>query len=190
MMRCFVAVDLELPTRTPLASLVREKLPRHRDVRWCTDRQLHITLKFLGEVSDKQITAVCNAVKEASHSVEPFKIRVSGLGAFPETRNPRVFWAGVEDPEEGCARWVAAADPLFAELGFPPEDRAYHPHITLGRVKGTDGGRLVQRLLSELTPPSPPAMTIKEIVLFESRLTPTGAIYTARYRAKLGGATQ
>lgn len=184
-MRCFAAIELDPAVRAPLIKLVRELLPRDREVRWCTEGQLHVTLKFLGEVQDGQIAAVCKAVEAASRMVSPFEIRVVGLGAFPAPHNPRVMWVGVEDPQQGCERWVAEADPFFEKLGFPPEQRAYRPHLTLGRSKGPGGGRLMRRLLDELKPPTGPAMTVREVVLFESRLAPTGAVYTPRFRARL-----
>ena len=187
MMRCFVAVELEDAVRRPLARLVREQLPRTREARWCTEQQLHVTLKFLGEVSDGQLPAVCDAVNAAAQPLEPFALRLTGLGCFPSPRNPRVLWCGVEDATGGCARWLALADPLFEKLGFPRETRALHPHITLGRSRSPAGGDVMRRVLDEVSVPATPAMTVGEIVLFESRLAPGGAQYTPRLRAGLGG---
>ncbi len=185
-MRCFVAVELERDLRGPLARLVREQLPRTRDVRWCTEQQLHVTLKFLGEVSDNHLSAVCDAIAAAAEFIEPFPLCLTGLGCFPSPRNPRVLWCGVEDETGGCARWLELADPLFEDLGFPRETRRFHPHITLGRSKNTAGGDVMCRVLDEVTAPATPMMTVEEVVLFESRLAPGGARYTPRFKARLG----
>jgi 2'-5' RNA ligase len=185
-MRCFTAVELDPPLRAPLVRLLRERLPPTRDVRWCTEQQLHVTLKFLGEVQDGQLAAVCNAVAAAAKSVEPFSLALTGLGCFPTARNPRVLWCGVEDEAEGCARWLELADPLFERLGFAREMRQFHPHVTLGRSKGPGGSDVMRRVLEEISVPKTPAMTVEEIVLFESRLTPSGAQYTSRFKARLG----
>ena len=187
-MRCFVAVELEQALRRPLVRLLREQLPRTRDVRWCTEQQLHVTLKFLGDVSDSQLPAVCDAVAAASEFVEPFALRLSGLGGFPSPRNPRVLWCGVDDNSSGCARWMELADPLFEELGFPREARAFHPHVTLGRSKNSGGSGVMRQVLDELAAPSTPEMTVGEVVLFESRLLPRGAQYTSLLTAPLGKA--
>ncbi len=186
MMRCFVAVELDRALRTPLVGLLRERLPRTRDVRWCTEQQLHVTLKFLGEVRDGQLPAVCDAVTAAARSVEPFALCLSGLGCFPSPRNPRVLWCGVEDTTGGCARWVERVDPLFEELGFPRETRAFHPHVTLGRSKGPGGAEVMRRVLEEISVAPGPEMTVGQVVLFESRLSPQGAQYTPQLKARLG----
>ncbi|MBU0616328.1 MAG: RNA 2',3'-cyclic phosphodiesterase [Planctomycetes bacterium] len=185
-MRCFVAVELDPALRRPLVGLLRRQVPRTRDVRWCTEQQLHVTLKFLGEVSDRQLSAVCDAVAAAAEFVQPFSVCLSGLGCFPTVRNPRVLWCGVEDESDGCARWVELADPLFEDLGFPRETRRFHPHITLGRSKSPAGGDVMRRVLEEVSAPATPAMTVEQIVLFESQLAPGGAQYTPRCTARLG----
>ena len=184
-MRCFTAIELEPAVRAPLAKLVREKLPRNRDVRWCTEGQLHVTLKFLGEAPDRQIQAACAALEAASKGIAPFEIHIGNLGVFPAPHSPRVLWAGVDDPQRGCERWMAQAEPLFEELGIPREQRAFHPHLTLGRSKGAGGGRLMRQLLNDLQMPSVPTMIVREVVLFESCLAPTGAVYKAHHRAAL-----
>jgi len=185
-MRCFVAVELAPALRAPLVRLLRQELPPGRDVRWCTEQQLHVTLKFLGEVPAARLEAVCAAVAAASRDIEPFPLRLHGLGAFPGRGSPRVLWCGVEDPAGGCARWVRSADALLAPLGFAPEARAFHPHVTLGRSRGSAGAGLLRRVLAEVAAPSTPEMNVTEVVLFESRLAPTGAQYTPQFRARLG----
>ena len=185
-MRCFVAVELEHALRSPLVRLLREQLPRTRDVRWCTEQQLHVTLKFLGEVRDGQLPAVCDAVAQAARRIEPFSLCLAGLGCFPSPRNPRVLWCGVEDAAVSCARWLELADPLFETLGFPRETRAFHAHVTLGRSKGPAGADVMRRVLEKVAPPPPREMTVEEVVLFESRLDPRGARYTPQLRARLG----
>lgn len=185
-MRAFVAVELDRALRDPLVQLLREQLPRTRDVRWCTEQQLHVTLKFLGEVRDDQLSAVCDAITQAAERVEPFALRLMKLGCFPSPQNPRVLWCGTEDASSGCARWLKLADPLFEALGFPRETREFHPHVTLGRSRSRDGGSVMRRVLEDVSPPPPREMTVEEVVLFESRLDPRGAQYTPRLRARLG----
>lgn len=185
-MRTFIAIELEEAQRRPLLKLLREVFPADRDVRWCSEHQLHITLKFLGEVGDAQIAKVCDAAAAASAQIEPFAIRVRGLGCFPGPRNPRVLWCGVDDPAGGCRRWVELADPLFTALGFPPEGRAFTPHITLGRSRSTAGGRVFQRVLETAPPPDTATLEVQRVVVFESRLLPGGAQYKPLATVPLG----
>lgn len=186
-MRCFVAIELSDDVKRPLLRLLDERLPRGRGVRWCSPQQLHLTLKFLGEVEQSQLTGVRRALDAASAQLPPFELTLATLGVFPQPERPRVFWVGVDDPAEGCGRWLAAADPLFAELGFASEQRAFTPHITLGRSKSPEGGKLMRSLLSSLPKPGSPTMTADHVVLFESRLRPSGAEYRPVHSAALRG---
>lgn len=185
-MRCFAAIELGDAARQALERLLAQVRGR-RGVRWCTPDQLHITLKFLGEVPDEHLPAVVQALQQAAAGVAPFALALRGLGCFPSPSRPRVFWAGVEDLAGACARWVSAADPLLATaVGVAPESRPYTSHVTLGRVRD-DAGPDVRRALEGLTPPSGCAWDVRELVLFESQLSPKGARYTAAARLQLGG---
>lgn len=187
-MRTFIAIELAPALRRPLVRLLREELPAAPDVRWCTEHQLHLTLKFLGEVGDSLLPKVCDAAAAASAAVEPFPIRIAGLGVFPGPRSPRVLWCGVDDPNSGCRRWVAAADPLLAELGFKPETRAFTPHITLGRSRGPGGAAVLREALQTAPAPDTEPMEVRQLTVFESRLLPGGAQYRAMATIPLGAA--
>jgi 2'-5' RNA ligase len=185
-MRTFIAIELAPDLKRPLVRMLRD-LPRADGVRWVTDQQLHLTLKFLGEVGDTVIGKVCEAAAKASAAVDPFEIRVAGLGVFPAPRNPRVLWCGVDDPAEGCRRWVEAADPLLQELNFKPETRAFTPHITLGRSKSTAGGHALRQVLESTELESLGPMRVGEVIVFESVLAPTGARYKPLATVPLAG---
>ena len=176
-MRCFIAIELAPDPHRALVKLLQQ-LPRAAGVRWCTENQLHLTLKFLGEVAEDRLGDVFDAISHASAQIAPFDVRLARLGAFPNQRRPRVLWVGVDDPTWGCSHWLAQADPQFAALGFPAENRSYHPHITLGRGKDHAGSDRMRKLLDELEPPAPLGMTVERVVLFQSELAPSGARYT------------
>jgi 2'-5' RNA ligase len=184
-MRTFIAIELAPDLKRPLVRMLRD-LPRADGVRWVTDQQLHLTLKFLGEVGDTVIGKVCEAAAKASAAVDPFEIRVAGLGVFPAPRNPRVLWCGIEDADRGCQRWVQAVDPLLADLGFKPETRAFAPHVTLGRSRSTAGAGALRDVLDNTPPPDTPTMRVKRVVVFESQLRPSGAVYNALATVALG----
>jgi len=186
-MRTFMAIELDPALRTPLLELLREKLPRDRDVRWCHENQLHLTLKFLGEVDEPRVAEVCAAAGQACAALPPFPLKIKDLGVFPAPRNPRVLWCGVMDPTEGCRRWVERADPLLAKLGFEPERRAFTPHITLGRSRSSGGSRVLRKVLETVQLPETAEMLVRQVVVFESRLLPGGAQYTPISTLQLAG---
>lgn len=185
-MRCFVAITLDEPVRRALVKLLAELRPRSRDVRWSSDHQLHVTLKFLGEVDPEDIQAISSVVTAAAAEVEPFDIRLTRLGVFPNERECRVLWCGVADEAEGTRRWVELADPFFEDLGIRPEGRRFTPHITLGRMKGPAGKAEIRKLLQTAAVPAAPAMGVSEVTLFESELRPESAVHTPLLAAPLG----
>jgi 2'-5' RNA ligase len=184
-MRTFIAIDLEPAVRQPLVQFLRA-LPNHDGVKWVGPSQLHVTLKFLGEITDSKLVEICRLAEEVSRQVDPFSIRVQGMGVFPAPRNPRVLWCGVEDSAGGCGRWVSLADPLLTELNFKPETRAFTPHVTLGRSRSTAGGRVLRDVLEGATLPETPEMTASQVVVYESQLGPGGPRYKALATIPLG----
>ena len=186
-MRTFIAVELDAALREPLVKLLRKGLPKDRDVRWCAENQLHVTLKFLGEIDDDRLAKVCEVVRNVSTQIDPFTISLGPLGCFPNPRSARVLWCGIEDAAAGCRRWVELADPLLEELGIERETRAFTPHITLGRSKASGGARVMERVLETIAPPVAGEMQVAQVVIFESRLRPTGAEYFPLFTTPLGG---
>lgn len=184
-MRCFVAIEPDPAIRRKIARFIRERLPESRDARWCGEDQIHITLKFLGDVDEAQLTQVCDIVSQTAAELTPFELRVAGLGCFPPRGSPRVMWLGVDDPGGHCAKWVAAADGRLAELGFEPQRRAFTPHITLGRTRNRAGGTLVAIAVETLDGPPPMTFRVQSVTLFESELTPRGARYARVLSAPL-----
>lgn len=173
-MRSFIAIPLDPALKAPLSRFIRGA-PRGEGVSWSRDHQLHITLKFLGDVPDQDIAAVCHAAREASSTVKPFDIHLGPLGCFPAPANPRVLWVGVDDPDQACRRWVQAIDPLLADFDIKPETRAYVPHVTLARSRSTAGAAILRRVLAAPPTLASPLMTVREVVVFESTLDPGGA---------------
>lgn len=185
-MRTFIAIELDAAVKRPIIQLLRT-FPRAEGVSWCSEPQLHITLKFLGEVTDPQLGKILRIVDQACAAVQPFQLTLRGLGVFPAPTNPRVLWCGVEDPASGCRNWVQAADPLLEALNFKPETRAFTPHVTLGRSKSSPGSAVLRELLRSATPPACPTMRATQVVVFESILGPGGARYKVVAKSPLGG---
>jgi len=187
--RCFVAVDLSAEVRAAVAAVqarVHAAAPR-ADVRWLDPQTFHLTLKFLGNVPDARVPAV-SAALEGVVSGPTLALEAHGLGAFPSLRRPRVLWAGIAG---GAPRLVALAlnvDRALAALGFPPEERPFRAHLTIGRVRSPrDAGALAKAVEAEATT-ALGAWTVGEVILYQSRLKPTGAVHEKVSRHRLRGA--
>ena len=150
--------------------------PQAASVAWVAVDNLHITLKFLGGVEDTRLPDVSAALARAV-SVPAFEVQVLGLGAFPTPNRPRVLWAGVA-PAPAFGELAVAVDQALVALGFPPEERPFTPHVTLGRVR--DGRRdpaLMQALVGAAARPFG-VLPVARLCLMRSDLSSRGARYT------------
>jgi 2'-5' RNA ligase len=180
-MRLFIAFDIDEAIQRRLDDYIRTLQPRVPSVRFVRSSNYHITLKFLGEVASP--TTVQEKLREISSAA--FEIGVRGVGFFPNTRAPRVFWAGIEAPHIG--ELALSVDQALGALGFRPEGE-FHPHLTLarngsGRPRPVRGERPPEAFaqLSGIVTSSPApefgTMTAREFFLYESRLSPSGPSY-------------
>jgi len=180
--RAFLAV---VPPDEVLAALetrvdrVRELEPR---LKWVRREQLHVTLQFLGRVSDEE--ALVAALIDGVSSVPSFALQLGGAGAFPKPRRAAIVWAGVRAGEAEIVALAEGLQEAAATAGFTPEDRRFHPHVTLARVPRP---RPVDALLAALgDDPIGAPFEVGEVVLFESDTRPDGAVYAERARLRLG----
>jgi len=177
-MRTFIAIDLDAPLKDKLTALVRELAPLAPKIRWVQPPGMHLTLKFLGETSDEKAAAISRALETIAAGSPRFILRLRGLGAFPPGRSlPRVIWAGVEGGRP-LAALQKDIEQAAAALGYEPEHREFHPHLTLGRVKFP--GRLeslVQRM-EKYREQDFGEMTAVRLTFFRSVLLPGGAEYS------------
>jgi len=187
--RTFVALPLDEAVRDRLAA-AREALaaaaPAVR-VRWVARANLHLTVKFLGGVDERLLAEVCRAAGEVAAAGGPFEFRVRGLAPVPARGPLRMIWAGIEEATGRLTELAERLERTFREMGYKEERRAFHPHLTLGRVKsprGADALRDAARARAETDFGLQPA---EEIVVFSSELTRDGPVYTAVARAPLGG---
>jgi 2'-5' RNA ligase len=178
-MRTFVAIDLGPDIKDRLAALVARLQPLGGDIKWVSREAMHLTLKFLGEIDEKQAAAVAEALGPVCSGRASFSLACLGTGTFPPgAKSPRVLWVGVmTGPELGLLR--EEIETACAGLGFERESRPFRPHLTLGRVKGFSGlGRLVAEL-EKSREEEFGRMSVRSVVFFESRLKPSGAEYRA-----------
>ncbi|HEU4629523.1 MAG TPA: RNA 2',3'-cyclic phosphodiesterase [Gemmatimonadaceae bacterium] len=185
-MRLFVALDLPAAVRQRIADEVVEPLRQElRGVRWVQTDVLHVTLAFLGERSAREADEARTAVRELADGRAAARVTLQGLGVFPEKERPRVIWLGVRDPAP-VRELHRAFERSRARLGVPAEGRAYHPHVTLGRVPPPAEADVRQALAPALAAVQFEArVTLDAVHLMQSELTPAGPRYTTLYSAQL-----
>ena len=189
-MRCFVALDVPEDVRVALGetqAALRAAAPR-ADVRWAAAAQLHLTLKFLGAVPDDRVSGVSAALATVATGVGPVRLVASGLGAFPSLGDARVLWAGIASAGSETADLAEAVDRALSGLGFPAETRPFRAHLTLGRVRSPRGARGLADAVKSLGSPTFGSWVADELILYESRLRPTGALHVPVSRHALRGA--
>jgi 2'-5' RNA ligase len=183
--RSFIAIEVASNVGQSLGEL-QEELARDvpgRAVRWVEPGNIHLTLKFLGDTETSAVGAIKSRLEEVASGFGPFEIRLGKLGCFPNPRRPRVVWVGIEGDLEPLLGLQQAVEQSLAELGWPPESRRFHPHLTLGRVK--DSRQVIEARLPWGRQPADGQQHVTEVCLIESDLQPTGAVYTVLKRVSL-----
>lgn len=185
-MRIFIALDIPAEVRDRLSQYVERVRPWATDARWARIESLHVTLKFIGEVSDAKVAEIKAAL--APIKAQPFQVEFKEIGFFPNPRSARVFWAGVS-ASDALPQLASTIETAVEKLGIPREKRAYHAHLTLARAP--EGGssrycfRLLQERLSSEAPPQFGTMFAQEFFLYQSQIMRGGARYTKLQRFPL-----
>ena len=174
-MRAFVAIDLPEALRTALAEAQHHFRSAAPDARWTRPEGIHLTLKFLGEISDAQTKQVVEALTQIGSS-EPFSIEVKGFGFFPQGQRPRVFWAGVMAPP-ALALLAGQVESRMEKVGFAREDRVFSPHLTLARFQVPRPQPALEAAIAARANTSLGTFYASEFFLVESKLSPQGAQY-------------
>lgn len=192
MKRIFIAADLEIPVVERLALLCEELEVRTSEVdariRWVAPENIHVTLQYLGETDPALIGLIEERLTQVTEPLFPFEVTCERLGVFPEATNARIIWAGL-DPNGaeviGLLRQAIVRD--LENLGVDADEREYKPHVTLGRVRSTTKCDLSE-VISDFEAVSFGRSYVKDLILFESELTPSGARYRVLHRFPLGHA--
>jgi len=202
MIRTFLAVELDGVLRGSLARL-QEELKRSLQKRtpavrlqWARPEAMHLTLKFLGSIEERQVSEIQEAVRLALHGRRPLTLVAGGVGVFPDVRAPRVLWLGLSEesgsenalsPRQDIRELAAAVDQALGLLGFPVEARPFQPHLTLARIK--ERSREVGHALGELgilhTTSPLGRLDVRAVALMKSELTPSGSVYTRLWEEPL-----
>jgi 2'-5' RNA ligase len=177
-MRTFIAVEFDSAIRKQLGALQTRLKVRLPKLKWVEPLQIHLTLKFLGEIGDQQVAPIAAALTEVASKCRAFDVSVEDLGCFPPSGDVSVVWVGLKDPAGELAKCQALCEDLIEPLGFPRERRRFSPHLTLARIRDR-GGPEIRTVLQQEPPARMGVQTVGGVTFFQSTLTPRGPIYNA-----------
>lgn len=179
--RSFIALEMPDEVKETVALIIKRLRPaQHRYVKWVSPDGTHLTVKFLGNIFPSQISQITGIMKTAADKVPPLELRLGGLGMFPNEQRPRVIWVALEGNTEPLAAMQREIEQALVPLGFVAENRAFTPHLTLGRVRDNatpDERREIAGVVKDKKIDYEAVFTLRELSLMKSTLTPTGAIY-------------
>jgi len=186
--RAFIAIALEPGWILVLKQVQRQfqtGLPEDA-VRWIRAEQIHLTLKFLGNVSRERLTSLSAGLNQASAGIAPFRLALESVGCFPHTKNPRVVWVGIKGELDSLRRLQAQVERETQGFGDHREERSFQPHLTIGRVRAQGKmARSVGELVERAAVTNPEELIVRQIHLVQSELSAEGARYTTLASAAL-----
>ena len=178
LIRCFIAVDLPDDIRASIRAYLSELKRLASAVRWVRVENIHLTLKFLGEIESEKVKIIEDRLYDSESTFSPFKLSITGSGCFPGRKSPRVFWLGfeqgIENPLFTIHQWI---EQQLLPLGFTKEKRRFSPHLTLGRVKYQENFSDLYAFLDQ-QPFKKTMFSVNKLSFMQSMLKPTGAEYS------------
>jgi 2'-5' RNA ligase len=188
-LRLFIGVELDdavRDTAAAIANSLRRHLGHRVDARWVPASNLHITLWFIGNVTADRADEILRAL-DRPFTIPIFNVHIAGLGVFPPSGAPRVFWLGVQSGAGPLTGLYAGLAPRLLPLGIEPERRAYSPHLTIARVKEARAGKVDADLRASFSVVAADAGTcsVPRVTVFRSHLSPKGATYEPLLRVPL-----
>lgn len=183
--RSFIAIELPQAVVSLLAKVQQDLRSLRLKAGWVQPQNIHLTLKFLGNIKTDDIEKIGGTMKAAAQDFEPFKLTAGGIGFFPGIKRPRVIWVGVGGQTSQLFALQRNLEDRLAAVGYPKEKRSFKGHLTLGRFRDGPAHDAIRRVLEEYADFGKEEFTIHRIVLFKSDLKPSGAVYSQLRQAEL-----
>ncbi len=186
MIRSCLSIELPGTILKKIEEVEGDLKSSHADVRWVSPEKIHLTLKFFGNIDESRINPIVKSVEGPIQTTSLFSLKVRGLGAFPHFKNPRVIWMGLVDGKEVLISFQRELEKELERIGFPPEERPFQPHLTLGRVKSNRGRDELVGRMEKYREEEFGDFQVEKVVLFRSDLRPSGPVYTPLREIKMG----
>jgi len=184
-MRSFISVELPDDLKKTISASTAVLREIESGIKWVEEQNLHLTLKFLGWVEDKDIDKMLRLAEESVKGAGSFRLKLSGTGTFPEGKSPRVVWIGVAEGGERLKEIAEKLEEKLSKAGFRSEEREFSSHLTLGRVKDKKGVDLLIEKIKEGKEQVFGELVVDHINVMKSTLTPKGPIYERIKEVKL-----
>jgi RNA 2',3'-cyclic 3'-phosphodiesterase len=184
--RLFCAFELPQALRRSIAEhsqRVREALP-DAAASWSKPENIHLTVKFFGNVDQAKVPVISAAATRVAKEFSPIRIEVGKTGVFPRPSRPQVLWIGLADALGALAKFQQTLEDEFAREGFPKEDRAFKPHLTIARIRKPQNADQLANVHLRMEF-SPVEIVLRQLVLFRSELSSKGSQYTSVSRHRL-----
>ncbi len=185
MIRSFIAFSLPQEIRELLAGVQQELKKKQVDLRFTRPEGVHLTLKFLGNIPESDVDPIFEVMTRVCERAKPFSVYLQGLGAFPNSRNPRVIWASLEGDLVPLYTLQQELEQGLVPLKYKPESRTFQAHLTLGRIRREEGTTNLPGVLSEISFGPRHVFKLDRLVLYESELLPGGAVYKPLRAARI-----
>jgi RNA 2',3'-cyclic 3'-phosphodiesterase len=187
--RTFVAIEIPGEVRERASHLIKLLRKTDAKVRWVEPRNMHWSLKFLGDVDLRETPRICAAVAEAVADFAPFDVEARGAGAFPDPSRPRTVWIGMGRGSEQIIELHDAIDRALGKLGYREENRRFRPHLTIGRVRNSPNNAIEElgQLIQQHADFTSGLSTVYEVTIFSSDLDEEGPTYEPLGHAELKG---
>jgi len=186
-MRVFIAIELSPEIKDSLSTIQSHLKYSGVDVKWVTTDNIHLTLKFLGDITEETCEKIISVLNGIGKSTRPFEIGIKDIGVFPNINYPRVIWVGLG---KGAAESKALAQDIadgILKLGFQKEPRPFAPHLTIGRVRSPKNKEALKEKVSTAQIPVTRPCLASSIALFQSTLSSKGPVYTKLHESALAG---
>lgn len=190
-LRLFIGLTAPPEWKSAISAFRQKLQPRFSDsfARWTAESNLHLTLRFFGSVEEAEVIAIGERVQKITADTPAFTVTPGPLGCFPNASRPRVIWLGFDGQTDALIQAESRLRTATASFGQPPENRPFHPHLTVARTNEPrrSDRDLLAELVSKGRPIQAPPWQIKELELIRSELKPTGSIYTILATYNLSG---
>ncbi len=184
-MRAFIAIELSPEIVDCLAQIQSHLKYSGADVKWIETGNIHLTLKFLGDITEEKCVEVRSVLDETGRSFKPFEISIKDIGAFPNINYPRVIWVGLDNGANESKALAEKIGEKLLEIGFQKEPRPFAPHLTIGRVRSPKNKEALKEKIGNAQLPIIKSHLVSSVALFQSMLSTKGPVYTKLHEARL-----
>jgi RNA 2',3'-cyclic 3'-phosphodiesterase len=176
-LRTFIAIPLSAELRKTIGGIQDELTYLDCPIKWVEPKNIHLTLKFLGDTEAGMIDTLQQTLENLFRAVSSFNFQLTKLGAFPDIKNPRILWVGLDDNDQQIARLVSLLEKACEQIGFKKDSRPFSSHITVGRIRSPKNLNRLSEAINSYKMPNGLSQTADRIIFYKSTLTPNGPIY-------------